>query len=131
MTIYFLGNAVIVVPGKTTALPALLLAQLFLEAGIPAGVLNVVTGSEASLGAKVAQNPQVNYLTYSGRQQTGEALAKAVAGWGVPMSFSLSLSSVCPFIIFDSADLDSAVDGVIELAFKKKKDVKKNSHFKL
>ncbi|KTG00548.1 hypothetical protein cypCar_00015306 [Cyprinus carpio] len=117
-----MGNAVIVVPGKTTTLPALLLAQLFMEAGIPAGVLNVVTGSEASLGAKVAQNPQVNYLTYSGRQQTGEALAKAVAGWGVPMSFSLSLSSVCPFIIFDSADLDSAVDGVIELAFKKKRD---------
>uniref|UniRef100_A0A8C2GHG8 Aldehyde dehydrogenase 16 family, member A1 n=1 Tax=Cyprinus carpio TaxID=7962 RepID=A0A8C2GHG8_CYPCA len=117
-----MGNAVIVVPGKTTTLPALLLAQLFMEAGIPAGVLNVVTASEASLGAKVAQNPQVNYLTYSGRQQTGEALAKAVAGWGVPMSFSLSLSSVCPFIIFDSADLDSAVDGVIELAFKKKRD---------
>uniref|UniRef100_A0A673G8B4 Aldehyde dehydrogenase family 16 member A1-like n=1 Tax=Sinocyclocheilus rhinocerous TaxID=307959 RepID=A0A673G8B4_9TELE len=103
-----MGNAVIVVPGKTTALPALLLAQLFMEAGIPAGVLNVVTGSEAFLGAKVAQNPQVNYQTYSGRQQTGEALAKAVAGWGVPISFSLSLGSVCPFIIFDSADLDSA-----------------------
>ncbi|XP_059414141.1 aldehyde dehydrogenase family 16 member A1 isoform X3 [Carassius carassius] len=117
-----MGNTVIVVPGKTTTLPALLLAQLFLEAGIPAGVLNVVTGSEVSLGAKVAQNPQVNYLTYSGRQQTGEGLAKAVAGWGVPMSFSLSLSSVCPFIIFESADLDSAVDGVIELAFKKKRD---------
>ncbi|XP_026062403.1 aldehyde dehydrogenase family 16 member A1-like isoform X1 [Carassius auratus] len=117
-----MGNTVIVVPGKTTTLPALLLAQLFLEAGIPAGVLNVITGSEASLGAKVAQNPQVNYLTYSGRQETGEALAKAVAGWGVPMSFSLSFSSVCPFIIFDSADLDSAVDGVIELAFKKKRD---------
>ncbi|XP_026064265.1 aldehyde dehydrogenase family 16 member A1-like [Carassius auratus] len=117
-----MGNTVLVVPGKTTTLPALLLAQLFLEAGIPAGVLNVVTGSEASLGATVAQTPQVSYLTYSGRQQTGEALAKAVAGWGVPMSFSLSLSSVCPFIIFDSADLDSAVDGVIELAFKKKRD---------
>lgn len=117
-----MGNAVIVVPGKTTTLPALLLAQLFMEAGIPAGVLNVVTGSEASLAAKLAQNPQVNYLTYCGCKQTGEAVAKAVAGWGVPMSFSLSQSSVCPFIIFDSADLDSAVDGVIELAFKKKRD---------
>jgi len=111
------------VPGKTTILPALLLAQLFMEAGIPAGVLNVVTGSEA-LAAKLAQNPQVNYLTYCGCKQTGEAVAKAVAGWGVPMSFSLSQSSVCPFIIFDSADLDSAVDGVIELAFKKKRDVR-------
>ncbi|XP_051989057.1 aldehyde dehydrogenase family 16 member A1-like [Xyrauchen texanus] len=117
-----MGNAVMVVPGKTTTLPALLLAQLFMEAGFPAGVLNVVTGSEASLGAKVAQNPHVNYLTYSGCKPTGEAMAKAMAGWGVPMSFSLSLSSVCPFIIFESADLDSAVDGVIEVAFKKKRD---------
>lgn len=117
-----MGNAVIVVPGKTTALPGLLLAQLFMEAGMPAGVLNVLTGSEASLAAKVAQNPQVNYLTFSGCKQTGEAVAKAAAGWGVPMTFSLSSSSVCPFIIFESADLDSAVDGVIELAFKKKRD---------
>ncbi|XP_051571936.1 aldehyde dehydrogenase family 16 member A1 isoform X2 [Myxocyprinus asiaticus] len=118
-----MGNAVIVVPGKSTTLPALLLAQLFMEAGFPAGVLNVVTGSEASLGAKVAQNPHVNHLTYSGCKQTGEALAKAVAGWGVPMSLSLSFSSVCPFIIFESADIDSAVDGVIEIAFKKKRDL--------
>ncbi|ROI15136.1 Aldehyde dehydrogenase family 16 member A1 [Anabarilius grahami] len=117
-----MGNVVIVVPGKSTTLPALLLAQLFMEAGIPAGVFNVVTGSEASLAAKVAQNPQVNYLTYSGCKQTGEAVAKATAGWGVPMTLSLSHNSVCPFIIFDSADLDSAVDGVIELAFKKKRD---------
>lgn len=117
-----MGNAVIVVPGGTTSLPALLLAQLFMEAGIPAGVLNVVTGSESSLGVKVAQNPHVNYLTYSGCKKTGEALSKASAGCGVPMSFSFLLSSVCPFIIFDSADLDSAVDGVIEMAFKKKKD---------
>lgn len=117
-----MSNAVIVVPGRSTSLPALLLAQLFMEAGIPAGVLNVVTGSEASLGVKVAQNPHVNYLSYSGCKETGEDLAKAAAGCGLPMTFSFSSSSVCPFIIFDSADLDSAVDGVIEMAFKKKKD---------
>ncbi|KAA0705692.1 Aldehyde dehydrogenase family 16 member A1 [Triplophysa tibetana] len=117
-----MGNAVIVVPGRSTSLPALLLAQLFMEAGIPAGVLNVVTGSKASLGVKVAQNPHVNYLTYSGSKETGEDLAKAAAGCGLPMTFSFSTSSVCPFIIFESADLDSAVDGAIEMGFRKKKD---------
>lgn len=122
-----LGNAVIVVPGRSTSLPALLLAQLFMEAGIPAGVLNVVTGSEASLGVNVAKNPHVSYLTYSGCKETGEDLSKAAAGCRLPMTFSFSASSVCPFIIFDSADLDSAVDGVMEMAFKKKKDVRKCS----
>ena len=55
--------------------------------------------------------------------QDGEVLAKQTAGWGLPISLCLSVSAVCPFIIFESADIDSAVDGVIEAAFKKKKDV--------
>ncbi|XP_030649309.1 aldehyde dehydrogenase family 16 member A1 [Chanos chanos] len=117
-----MGNAVTVIPGVATALPSLLLAQLFVEAGLPSGVLSVLTGSDMSLGAQVAQNSQVNYLTYSGNKQDGEMLAKQTAGWGVPVSYSLSLSSVCPLIIFESADIDSAVDGVIETAFKKKRE---------
>uniref|UniRef100_A0A3Q3JDQ7 Aldehyde dehydrogenase domain-containing protein n=1 Tax=Monopterus albus TaxID=43700 RepID=A0A3Q3JDQ7_MONAL len=78
-----MGNSVIVVPGQSTAPPALLLAQLFMAAGLPAGALNVLTGSDMSLGAKVAHNPTV---------------------------FLLSLRV-------------GAVDGVIEAAFKKKKEV--------
>ncbi|XP_072549795.1 aldehyde dehydrogenase family 16 member A1 [Salminus brasiliensis] len=116
-----MGNAVIVVPGAKLAPPALLLAQLFMEAGLPAGALSVVTG-DASVGAKVAQNCQISYLTYSGSQQDGEVLAKQTAGWGLPVSVCLSVSAVCPFIIFESADIDSAVDAVIEAAFKKKKE---------
>ncbi|XP_036445459.1 aldehyde dehydrogenase family 16 member A1 isoform X2 [Colossoma macropomum] len=116
-----MGNVVIVVPGVKLAPPALLLAQLFMEAGLPAGVLSVVTG-DASVGARVAQNNQISYLTYSGSQQDGEVLAKQTAGWGLPVSLCLSVSAACPFIIFESADIDSAVDGVIEAAFKKKKD---------
>ncbi|KAI4899600.1 hypothetical protein NFI96_016505, partial [Prochilodus magdalenae] len=116
-----MGNAVIVVPGMKLAPPVLLLAQLFMEAGFPAGALSVVTG-HSSLGAKVAQNNQISYLTYSGSQQDGEVLAKQTAGLGLPVSFCLSVSAACPFIIFESADIDSAVDGVIEAAFKKKKD---------
>ncbi|XP_062304719.1 aldehyde dehydrogenase family 16 member A1 [Osmerus eperlanus] len=117
-----MGNTVVLIPGLRTAPSALLLAQLFVEAGLPAGVLNVVTGSNASLGTSLAQDPNISYVTYSGNKQDGEMLCKATAGMGVPVSLSLSLGATCPFIIFESADIDSAVDGVIEIAFKKKKD---------
>ncbi|KAM3864281.1 aldehyde dehydrogenase family 16 member A1 [Diretmus argenteus] len=118
-----MGNSVVVVPGRSTAPPALLLAQLFMEAGLPAGALNVLTGSDVSLGAKVAQNHSISYVTYSGNKQDGGMLCKATAGMGVPVSLSPSVGATCPFIIFESADLDSAVDGVIEAAFKKKKEI--------
>ncbi|XP_020341799.1 aldehyde dehydrogenase family 16 member A1 [Oncorhynchus kisutch] len=117
-----MGNAVVAIPGMGTAPPVLLLAQLFVEAGLPAGVLNVVTGSVLSLGSKVAQNPHVSYVTYSGNKKDGEILCRATAGMGVPVSLSLSLGATCPFIIFESADIDSAVDGVIETAFKKNRE---------
>ncbi|KAF5891044.1 aldehyde dehydrogenase family 16 member A1, partial [Clarias magur] len=110
------GNAVIVVPGVKKAPPTLLLAQLFMEAGLPAGVLSVVTGHN-SMGVRVAQNPRVSYATYSGSKQDGEALVKQVAGRGLPVSLSLSVCSVCPFIIFESADVDSAVDGLTDAVF--------------
>lgn len=63
------GNTVVVVPGMSTAPASLLLAQLFGEAGLPVGVLNVITGSDASLGAKVAQNSDVAYVTFTGNRQ--------------------------------------------------------------
>ncbi|XP_044036203.1 aldehyde dehydrogenase family 16 member A1 [Siniperca chuatsi] len=118
-----MGNSVIVVPGRSSTPPALLLAQLFMGAGLPAGALNVLTGSDMSLGAKVAQSPSISYVTYSGNKQDGVMLCKATAGMGVPVSVSPSIGATCPFIIFESADIDSAVDGVIETAFKKKREV--------
>lgn len=118
-----MGNAVVVVPGLSTALPTLLLAQLFVEAGLPAGALNVLTGNDVSLGVRVAQSSAISYVTYSGNKKDGETLCKATAGMGVPVSLSSSLGATCPFIIFESADIDSAVDGVIETAFKKKREM--------
>lgn len=118
-----MGNSVIVVPGRTNAPPVLLLAQLFMVAGLPVGALNVLTGSDVSLGAKVAQSPSISYVTYSGNKQGGVMLCKATAGMGVPVSVSPCIGATCPFIIFESADIDSAVDGVIETAFKKKREV--------
>ncbi|XP_056157937.1 aldehyde dehydrogenase family 16 member A1 [Lampris incognitus] len=118
-----MGNSVVVVPGLSIAPPALLLAQLFMEAGLPVGALNVLTGSDASVIAKVIQSPAVSYVTYSGNKQDGVTLCKATAGMGVPVSLSVSIGSICPFIIFESADIDSAVDEVIDAAFKKKKEI--------
>uniref|UniRef100_A0A3P9JC60 Aldehyde dehydrogenase 16 family, member A1 n=1 Tax=Oryzias latipes TaxID=8090 RepID=A0A3P9JC60_ORYLA len=118
-----MGNAVIVVPGRSVAPPALLLAQLFSGAGLPAGVLNVLTGSDVTLGVKVAQNPSICYVTYSGSKPDGLALVQASAGMGVPVSVSPCVGATCPFIIFESADINSAVDEVIEAAFKKKSEV--------
>ncbi|KAF3699641.1 Aldehyde dehydrogenase family 16 member A1 [Channa argus] len=118
-----MGNSVIIVPGHCTAPPALLLAQLFMGAGLPAGAFNVLTGTDVSLGAKVAQNPSISYVTYSGNKQDAVNLRKATAGMGVPVSVSPCIGATCPFIIFESADIDSAVDEVIEAAFKKKKEI--------
>ncbi|XP_008293727.1 aldehyde dehydrogenase family 16 member A1 isoform X2 [Stegastes partitus] len=118
-----MGNSVIVVPGRSTAAPVLLLAQLFTTAGLPAGALNVLTGADISLAVKVAQNLVISCVTYSGNKQDGVTLCKATAGLGVPVSVSPCIGATCPFIVFESADIDSAVDEAIEAAFKKKKEV--------
>ncbi|KAM3597502.1 uncharacterized protein V6R79_005452 [Siganus canaliculatus] len=119
-----MGNSVIVVPGQKKAAPLLLLCQLFTGAGLPAGALNILTGSdEVSLGVKVAQNRSVSYVTYSGNKQGGVALCKATAGMGVPVSVTPCIGATCPFIVFESADIDSAVEEVLDAAFRKKKEV--------
>lgn len=64
-----LGNSVIAVPSQSNAPPTLLLAQLFMGAGLPAGALNVLTGSDMSLGARVAKNPSISYVTYGGNKE--------------------------------------------------------------
>ncbi|XP_056264149.1 aldehyde dehydrogenase family 16 member A1 [Pseudoliparis swirei] len=118
-----MGNSVIVVPGRSSAPPTLLLAQLFTGAGLPAGALNVLTGSDMSLCARVARNANVGYVTYSGNKQDGVLLCKSTAGMGVPVSVSPNIGARCPFIVFESADIDSAVDSVMEAAFKKRREV--------
>lgn len=118
-----MGNSVIVVPGRSSAPPALLLSQLLTGAGLPAGALNVLTGSDVTLAAKVAKNSSVSYVTYSGNKQDGVTLCKATAGTGVPVSVSSCVGATCPFIIFESADIDSAIEEVMDAAFKKRKEV--------
>ncbi|XP_077475750.1 aldehyde dehydrogenase family 16 member A1 [Stigmatopora argus] len=118
-----MGNSVIVVPGRRSAPPVLLLAQLFMSGGFPAGVLNVLTGSDMSLATDVAKNPAISFVTYSGNKQDGVKLCKATAGMGVPVSVTPNIGPTCPIIIFESADIDSAIDDVIGTAFMKNKEV--------
>lgn len=118
-----MGNSVIIIPGHCIAPAALLLAQLFMSAGLPAGALNVLTGSDMSLAVQVAKNSSISYVAYSGNKQEGVNLCKATAGMGVPVSVSANIGGTCPFIIFEMADIDSAVDAVIEAAFKKRKEI--------
>ncbi|XP_053708710.1 aldehyde dehydrogenase family 16 member A1 [Synchiropus splendidus] len=118
-----MGNSVIIVPGLSTAPSSLLLAQLFLGAGLPVGAINVLTGSDITLAVQVAENPGVSYVTYCGNKQDGVELCQATAGSGVPVTLTPNIGATCPIIIFESADLHSAVDAVVEAAFKKKKEV--------
>ncbi|KAM9780281.1 aldehyde dehydrogenase family 16 member A1 [Neosynchiropus ocellatus] len=118
-----MGNSVIIVPGLCTAPSSLLLAQLFMGAGLPVGAVNVLTGSDITLAVKVAENPAVSYVTCCGNKQDGVELCKATAGSGVPVTLTPNIGTTCPIIIFESADLHSAVDAVVEVAFKKKKEV--------
>ncbi|KAM9783853.1 aldehyde dehydrogenase family 16 member A1 [Syngnathus typhle] len=118
-----MGNSVIVAPGQCTAPPALLLAQLFRSAGLPAGVLSVLTGTDMSLASDVAKNSSISYVTYSGNKQDAVKLCKATAWMGVPVGVSPNLGATCPIIIFESADINSAVDDVLETAFQKTKEV--------
>ncbi|XP_051904503.1 aldehyde dehydrogenase family 16 member A1 isoform X1 [Hippocampus zosterae] len=117
-----MGNSVTVVPGQSTAPPALLLAQLFTAAGLPAGALNVLTGGDVSLAADVARNSSIASVTYSGNKQDAVKLCKATAGMGLPVCVSPNIGATCPIIIFESADINSAVDDVLETAFKKEKE---------
>ncbi|KAK5914721.1 hypothetical protein CgunFtcFv8_009136 [Champsocephalus gunnari] len=118
-----MGNSVIVVPGLSSAPPALLLAELFSAAGLPAGALNVLTGSDALFGAKVAANQNISYVTFSGNKQEGVLLCEATAGLGVSVSVSSILGARCPFIVFESADIDSAVDAIVQSVFTKRREV--------
>ncbi|XP_018619908.2 aldehyde dehydrogenase family 16 member A1 [Scleropages formosus] len=116
------GNAVVLKPGAGTAPPALLMAAIFGEAGLPAGVFNIVTGPGVSLGVRLAQTPDVNYVTYSGSKKEAELLVRETAGSCAPVSLSLLTDAICPFIVFDSADVDSAVDAVMEAVFGKARE---------
>ncbi|XP_066265133.1 aldehyde dehydrogenase family 16 member A1-like [Branchiostoma lanceolatum] len=106
-----MGNTVVLKPATYTRMSALLLAEICAEAGLPPGVFNVVTGN-GRFGSKLACHPDVDKVGFTGSTEVGQLLRRAVAGTGKKLS--LELGGKSPIVVFDSADLDSAVEGVVD-----------------
>ena len=105
------GNTVVLKPAEWTPLTALLFADLSREAGLPAGVLNVVTGDGAT-GAALVDHPGVAKIAFTGSTAVGRRIREATAGTG--KALTLELGGKSPYIVFDDADLDSAVEGLVD-----------------
>jgi succinate-semialdehyde dehydrogenase/glutarate-semialdehyde dehydrogenase len=110
------GCTVVLKPASETPLSALALAYLGEQAGVPAGVLNVVTGSGRAVGAALTASPIVRKLTFTGSTETGKTLMAQCAG--TLKKLSLELGGNAPFIVFDDADLDAAVEGAIQSKYR-------------
>ena len=102
------GNSVVLKPARTTPLTALALAQCFYDAGLPEGVLQVITGSGAELGDALVMDPRVRKVSFTGSTATGTHIA-SVAG---VKKLSLELGSSCPVVILDDADIEYAANAV-------------------
>jgi aldehyde dehydrogenase (NAD+) len=105
------GNTVVLKPAEYTPLTALAFAEICVEAGLPPGVVNIVTGDGAT-GATLVEHKDVDKIAFTGSTEVGRAIRKATAGTGKKLS--LELGGKSPFIVFDDADLDSAVEGVVD-----------------
>jgi aldehyde dehydrogenase (NAD+) len=106
-----LGNTVVLKPAEFTSLTALLFAEIAADAGLPPGVLNIVTGDGAT-GAALVAHPDVDKIAFTGSTEVGRMIRAATAGSG--KSLTLELGGKSPFIVFDDADLDGAVEGVVD-----------------
>jgi len=105
------GCTIVIKPASQTPYSALALAELAQRAGIPAGVVNVVTGNARAIGGEMTGNPRVRKLTFTGSTATGKLLLAQCAQ--TVKKVSMELGGNAPFIVFDDADLDAAVAGAI------------------
>jgi len=106
-----MGNCVVLKPAEYTSLTALYFAELCQEAGLPAGVINIVTGT-GDTGSLIANHDDITKIAFTGSTDVGRILRKASAGSGKKLS--LELGGKSPFIIFEDADLDGAVEGLVD-----------------
>jgi succinate-semialdehyde dehydrogenase/glutarate-semialdehyde dehydrogenase len=105
------GCTVVLKPASQTPFSALALAELAERAGVPKGVFNVITGAASEIGAELTSNPTVRKLSFTGSTETGKLLMAQCAS--TVKKLSLELGGNAPFIVFDDADLDKAVEGAI------------------
>ena len=108
------GNTVVLKPAETTPLTALLLAEIIQDSGLPAGVVNIVTGGPKT-GAALVNHPGIQKIAFTGSTEVGKIIQKAVAGTG--KRYTLELGGKAAHIIFEDAALDQAVEGIINGIF--------------
>jgi aldehyde dehydrogenase (NAD+) len=105
------GNTVVLKPAELTPLTALAFAEICVEVGLPPGVVNIVTGDGAT-GAALVAHGDVDKIAFTGSTEVGRAIRQATAG--ADKKLSLALGGKSPFVVFEDADLDSAVEGVVD-----------------
>jgi len=106
-----MGNTVVLKPAEFTSLTALRFAELCEEAGLPPGVVNIVTG-DGRTGEAIVAHPDVDKIAFTGSTEVGRIIRTATAGSGKKLS--LELGGKSPFLVFPDADLDSVVEGVVD-----------------
>ncbi len=105
------GNTVVLKPAEYTPLTALAFAEICVEVGLPKGVVNIVTG-DGETGAAVVAHGGVDKVAFTGSTEVGRAIRRVTAGTG--KGLTLELGGKSPFIVFEDADLDAAVEGVVD-----------------
>ena len=105
------GNSIVLKPAEYTPLTALFFAELSREAGLPKGVLNIVTGDGAT-GAALVAHPGIDKIAFTGSTAVGRKIRQVTAGTG--KALTLELGGKSPYIVFDDADLDSAIEGLVD-----------------
>ena len=108
------GNTVVIKPAPYTPLTALLFAEIIAEADLPPGVVNIVTGGDAA-GAALVAHDDLDKIAFTGSTDVGRIIREATAGKGIKLT--LELGGKSPFIVFDDADLDGAIEGLIDAIF--------------
>jgi aldehyde dehydrogenase (NAD+) len=106
-----MGNTVVLKPASYTRLSALLFAEIVAEAGLPPGVVNIITGS-GKAGEMIVTHPDVDKIAFTGSTEIGRTLRHLTAGSG--KKISLELGGKSPVVVFEDADLDAAVEGVVD-----------------
>ena len=109
------GNTMVIKPAEDTSWSVIKLAEVLIEAGIPAGVFNVVTGYGPTAGAALLENPKVKMISFTGSTATGKIVATTCAEQMKP--YSLEMGGKNGIVVMDDADIDLAVDGVVWGAF--------------
>jgi len=110
------GCTVVIKPAEQTPFSALAMVELGERAGIPKGVLNIITGDAAAIGKELCANPKVRKLSFTGSTEVGRILMRQSAD--TVKKLSLELGGNAPFIVFDDADLDAAVEGALASKYR-------------